>query len=657
MMASGATVANAFVQIMPSMEGATDNITQAILPGMTSAGNQAGAAFGGMFTGKMGALLKGAGAAAIGYLAFDTLRDSFVEVESGFNNVVIATGATGEAAQQLKDVYLDVAGSVTGSFDDIGSAVGELNTRLGLNGEELEKASEQAMKFAKVNGIDATKGIQDVTRMMNNAGISADEYSHVLDVLTVAAQQSGIDVGKLANTVTENGASFRELGFSTEEAIAMLAQFEKAGVNSSQVLAGMKKGVAEWAKEGKSAGEGFAEFVQGVQDGSVTSADAIELFGARAGIAMYDAAATGQLSWDEMFAAIGSGSEGALNEVYSNTLTAQEKFDILGKKVQTGFFEIIEPIVDAIEPYMDDIIEAVSQAVDFIVEVAGPIIAQRVQEFIQFADLMVTTFGPVVEDIINFVQQMMDKFTEFSEFVDTTFGNIETAVTTDLNDMSTIGSETVAAFTAAMNGDFDAAAQHAGIAFDTLKSNISAKLDAAQSFVIGAADAIGNKLGFPGLGSVVSGVFNNVAQFIRNPIQSAADFISGIPDRIVSFFSGLGSRITSAIGSIHFPKPHISFSDVDVAGVMSMRLPSVEWYARGGIVDGATLIGAGEAGPEMILPKSGGLMTDFAEAVASETSDEELIRWLSRNLGAIIANNAPTISRRDFDRMARSAVV
>ena len=58
----------------------------------------------------------------------------------------------------------------------------------------------------------------------------------------------------------------------------------------------------------------------------------------------------------------------------------------------------------------------------------------------------------------------------------------------------------------------------------------------------------------------------------------------------------------------------------------------------------------------MILPKSGGLMTDFAEAVASQENDEELIRWLSRNLGAIIANNAPTISRRDFDRMARGAI-
>ena len=656
-MASGVTVANAFVQVMPSMEGATDSITNAILPSMTAGGNKAGASFGGAFSGKMGALLKGAGAAALGYLAFDTLRDSFVEVEAGFNNVVIATGATGEAASQLKDVYLDVAGSVSGSFEDIGSAVGELNTRLGLNGEELEYAAEEMMKYAKITGQDATKATQDVASMMRNVGIPTDELADTLGKLTVAGQAAGIDVSNLANNVTKYNAVMQQLGLTTDEQIALMAQFEVSGADTASILNAMKKGVAEWAKEGKDARVEFENFVKGVQDGSVTAGDAVEIFGTKGGLSMYEAAQKGQLSFENMYDAISNASAENLDTVYKDTLTAQEKFDILGKKVQTGFYEIVEPIVDAIEPYMDDIIEAVSQAVDFIVEVAGPIIAQRVQEFIQFADLMVTTFGPVVENIITFVQQMMDKFTEFSEFVDTTFGDIETAITTDLNDASTIGSNTVDAFVAAMNGDFDAAAKHAQVAFDTLSRNISSKLETAKSFVISAADTIGNILGFPGLGEKVSGVFNNISEFMKNPLQSAADFISGIPDRIVGFFTGLGERITSAIGSIHFPTPHISFEPLDIGGVKTISLPHVDWYARGGFVDSATLIGAGEAGPEMILPKSGGLMTDFAEAVASADDDEQLIRWLSRNLGAIIHDNAPTISRRDFDRMARGAVV
>ena len=578
-MAEGVTVANAFVQIMPSMEGATDNITQAILPGVGQAGTQAGAAFGNMFTGKMGALLKSAGAAALGYLAFDSLKDAFLEVEGGFNKVIIATGATGEAAKQLKEVYTEVAGSVYGSFDDIGSAIGALNTRLGLNGKSLEQASEQAMKFAKVNGIDATKGIEDVTRMMNNAGISADEYSHVLDVLTVAAQRSGIDVNKLAETVTANGASFRELGFSTEESIAMLAQFEVAGVNTSQVLAGMKKGVAEWTKEGKSAQEGFAEFVQGVQNGSVTATDAIDLFGAKAGIAMYDAAVTGQLSWDEMYATITESSSGALDSVYNDTLTAQEKFDILGKKIETGFYEIVEPIVDAIEPYMDDIIAAIADGVEWFVNDAVP----KIKLFIEIV-------GTLVNGLIKLSEQFQasaDMANQFAAEVQAFFINAVSNIITWWNELPT---------------------------------NIGNALMSAYNWVVD--------------------IFNNIVAFVQS-----------IPERIVSFFWGLGSRISSAFGSIHFPTPHVTYWNVSVAN-WQVPIPYIRWYAKGGIVDGATLIGAGEAGPEMILPKSGGLMDEFAEAVSADIDTKSIVDEISafrREIGPIIAQYTPGMTVRELD--------
>lgn len=564
-MAEGVTVANAFVQVMPSMEGATDNITKAILPGMESAGTKAGVSFGGMFTGKVGALLKGAGVAALGYLAFDNLKDAFVEVEAGFNKVVLATGATGESAQQLKSVYLDVSKNVVGSFEDIGSAVGEINTRLGLNGEELEKASEQMMKYAKVTGQDATKATQDVASMMRNAGIPAADMGTTLDKLTRAGQAAGIDVSNLANNVTKYNAVMKEMGFTTDEQIALMAQFELSGADTASVLNAMKKGVAEWAKEGKNAGEEFKKFVQGVQDGTVTSGDAVELFGTKGGLSLYEAAKKGQLSFDEMYETIINDSEGALDSVYTSTLTAQEKFDLLGKQVQTGFYEIVEPIVDAIEPYMDDIIAAISQGVQWFV----------------------TEAVPVIKEIIDFVGELIKNLSDLAQdFADT--GNAAAAFASDV--ANTVG---------------------------TAVDNIVNWWSSLPSRI----------------GSFLSEVWNNVV----NTFNGIVDFVMNIPNTIVSFFTGLGSRITSAFGSIHFPTPHISYWDISIAD-WKVPIPYVQWYARGGFVDEPQYIGAGEAGPEMVLPKQGKLMDEFAGEIAKRIGS-----------GGVDIHDCTFVVRRDSD--------
>ena len=68
-----------------------------------------------------------------------------------------------------------------------------------------------------------------------------------------------MNVSSLTEQVTKNGAALRQLGFSTEESVAMLAKFEKEGVNTDTVLAGLKKAVANWGKEGKNAKEEFAK--------------------------------------------------------------------------------------------------------------------------------------------------------------------------------------------------------------------------------------------------------------------------------------------------------------------------------------------------------------------------------------------------------------
>ena len=179
------------------------------------------------------------------------------QVDEGLDTVITKTGATGAAAQELDAVYREVASNIPAEFGDIGAAVGEINTRLGFTGDKLKTASEDFLKFAKVNGTDVNTSVQLVTRAMGDAGIESNNYKSVLDMLTVAAQKSGISIDSLTTNLAKYGAPMRALGIDTQTAIAMFAGWEKAGVNTEIAFSGMKQAISAWSAEGKDATKEF----------------------------------------------------------------------------------------------------------------------------------------------------------------------------------------------------------------------------------------------------------------------------------------------------------------------------------------------------------------------------------------------------------------
>lgn len=198
-----------------------------------------------------------------------------------------------------------------------------------------------------------------------------------------------------------------------------------------------------------------------------------------------------------------------------------------------------------------------------------------------------------------------DKWNTLQTATQTYFGGIASTVQNDMNTAQQVGSSAGSALQAALSGDWSTAKAEAANAFNAIKDNISQKMDNAQQNAVRVADAIGNKLGFPGLGEKVNGVFNSVRDFMKNPIENAWNWIKDIPNKIMNAFGGI---------KISLPKikmPHFNVSWNDIGGIVKLPSISVDWYAKGGYFDKASIIGVGEAGGEYVAPEK--QLWDFIE--------------------------------------------
>lgn len=198
-----------------------------------------------------------------------------------------------------------------------------------------------------------------------------------------------------------------------------------------------------------------------------------------------------------------------------------------------------------------------------------------------------------------------DKWNTLQTATQTYFGGIASTVQNDMNTAEQVGSSAGSALQAALSGDWSTAKAEAANAFNAIRDNISQKMDNAQQNAVRVADAIGNKLGFPGLGEKVNGVFNSVRDFMKNPIKNAWNWIKDIPNKIMNAFGGINIELPE------IKMPHFNVSWNDIGGIVKLPSISVDWYAKGGYFDKASIIGVGEAGGEYVAPEK--QLWDFIE--------------------------------------------
>lgn len=285
------------------------------------------------------------------------------EYDAGADSIIAATGATGDAAEDLMDVYKNVSKNIVASYDDIGTAVGEINTRFGTTGDELQTLSEEFIKFADLNGVNLKTAIDNTSSAMAAWGVSAEDTSLMLDLLNKAGQDTGESVDSLAASLTSNAPALQEMGFNVSDAAMFLANLSKNGVDASSTMAGLKKALSNAAKEGTPMSEALAEIETSIKNAE-TPMEAIttatELFGSKAGAAIATAVREGNLSFEQLGTTM-KDFEGNVNSTFENTLDAPDKLSLAIQGIKTDMADLVGRIMEEHGPQIEEFFNVVTE--------------------------------------------------------------------------------------------------------------------------------------------------------------------------------------------------------------------------------------------------------------------------------------------------------
>jgi TP901 family phage tail tape measure protein len=257
------------------------------------------------------------------------------QVEESRRRLVRMTGASGAALRGLQADTRAVFRGVPESLGEVSTAIGTLNTLLGLTGPALQRTTRAALSFARVNEVDVAQSAELVGQLINRFNLEAADAEGLMDRLTLAGQATGASVTGLANNLLQAGPALDALGFSLNQQIALMSELERRGISASDVTRRLALTLSRFAEGGaRDAGEAWQMLVEGIQQAE-TDMEAISLateaFGSRGAALALDIRA-GVLEIEELTKQL-SEADGTLRDTEASSRTAGQALKELGNTI------------------------------------------------------------------------------------------------------------------------------------------------------------------------------------------------------------------------------------------------------------------------------------------------------------------------------------
>lgn len=597
-----------------------------------------------------------------------------------------------QAAQVMADTFgVDVGESVRG--------VNALMEGFGISATEATDLLAAGMQNGLNFSDELADNLAEYSGRWGEAGVSASEY---FSLLQAGADNGAYSLDKVGDFLNEFMTSLTD--GRMDEAIGQLSSgtqdvFEnfKAGKADAQdvlnaVIGDMQNMSSEtdraalasklWSSLGEDNAMGMIMALGGVQDSYGDVAGAAEGMADSMSQSIDSKATQALRNLQELLVPVGN----AINSVVGMALDGFNSLFGSGSPV-AGAGQIFQGAMDTIAPFVEYIQGNLQGALDTLSSGFGGVLS-AVQEAAPLFQFLGTVIGGVLVVAVGMLSQLVNNLAmSFSGMLTTiqgviTFisgffnlivglitGNgemVNSAVSTMLNGVMTIITGILNTILGIFGTDLNSVVSFWTGAFSSVQAFVSSIFSSISGVISGVMGAISSTInsvinsvkgfftgGFNAAYSTVTGIFNNIKTTISNAMNTAKDTVSGIIDAIKGFFN-------FNISWPHIPLPHFSISPAgwQVGDLLKGSIPTlgIDWYAKGGVFDSASVIGVGEAGTEAAIPLTGRRMRPFAEAIGGEISgmDEVLkeLRLMRKDLPHVMQNLQFVLSlnKREFAR-------
>ena len=599
-----------------------------------------------------------AGVVAVGKELYD-LGSRFDEVA---DTIRVGTGATGEALDGLVDVAHGVATTIPTSFEQAGTTVADVNTRLGLTGDTLQTVASQYLEAGRILGSEVD--ISTTSAAFSAFGIEGEAVSGALDELFQVSQATGVGMNELASSAQKNAGAMQELGFGFEDSVRMIGVFDKAGIDADATLGAMRKGLLDIAQPGEDVQATFKRVtgeIQGYIDAGDSAAalnEAKNIFGAKGADQMVQAIQTGVLSMDDLTAATGQTQDTILG-VGQETMDAAEKWEILKNRglealepLASGVFDFVGDALGAVLDWLDtadftplmNAFSALQPAIDAIKGAFSSFDTSAATGAFAYLQPVLEAFGTAIGEavpkIMSLVQSIQGALTPIIEGL----APIVTGVMQTIGDIFMAALDILTGVFTVIQGIFTGDWQ-------MVWDGVGQIVDGAINLVVSALSGWFNMIqGFFSTGvSMIQGLWSSGWEMIKNAvsngISSVISTVSGLPSSILSALGNLGSLLYNAgsnviagfINGIRSKAASLASAAIDtvkggvdaVLNFLGIHSPSRLFYKIGGYTGEGMVLG----------------IRSQADAVADAWDDMMAVPDAPRITvppAALAARNAPT---------------